>query len=422
MVKPTVLDEDEYTARLEAIIERDYFPHVRRDALKKALLEATAAGDAAAIVEIHQEMGRERLRRVGSRGGVIGTPSIGGSGTTASLATARGRGRGRGTENAASEATSWETETPVRESVREYGVEDEFAAGVGGRHDEKRRNTAYEEDRHLSVDGFLAKYTSEDNASFEDIMQRSEERRELKRRQLEVETAPLSKRLALEASTSMALVPRSSKASNGKERATIGHDSLFKVPTGVALSLKERAHMAIGAPKATTAKNTRFAIPPPLTADLSTRDGSTAKRYQRVHTPSMVPGVDMSPLMTWGEIASTPQRLADDSGNAVGKFTMKKASFREKKLRELTSKNASGSVTPTPRAQHRTPTPNGLSAAGKSLLRRVTPARRGTTPRDEDSQLRKSYSGTAAQRADATPRTKSRTGFAGTKGDLLRLD
>ena len=61
--KATVLDEDEYTARLEAIIERDYFPDLRSNRLKAALLEATRAGDAAAMAEIHGEMARERIAK-----------------------------------------------------------------------------------------------------------------------------------------------------------------------------------------------------------------------------------------------------------------------------------------------------------------------------------------------------------------------
>ena len=103
-----VLEEEEYAARLEAIIERDYFPDLRSNRLKAALLEATRRGDARAIAAVHREMNAERVRRVGSRGGVVGTPSIGGSGTTT-----------RGAE------ASWETETPQRRNDFEDGDEEE---------------------------------------------------------------------------------------------------------------------------------------------------------------------------------------------------------------------------------------------------------------------------------------------------------
>ena len=386
-----VLEEEEYAARLEAIIERDYFPDLRTNRLKAALLEATRRGDARAIAAVHREMNVERMRRVGSRGGVVGTPSIGGSGTTARDAEA-----------------SWETETPQRANDFEDDDEEEEFVDYEGRGIEgmRGRSTAYEEDRHLSVNGFLAKYTSEDNASFTEIVKQSEAKRALKKRHLEAVTAPPSRRAALIAalashpqpSSALALVEGAEVAesdpSAAKVVAVVGHDSLYTAPNGVALSLKERQRIVASEPKVTIAANTRFVAPKPRT-DGSEGKRAALKRYERVHTPSMTPGVEGSPIMTWGQIISTPLRLEDTEEElaGAGKFSMKGSSARERKLRELTARNASGSATPTPRTRRGAPTPNGLSKAGKSLLRRVTtPARRAaTTPRDSD--LRKSYSG-----------------------------
>jgi protein DGCR14 len=299
-----VLDEDEYTARLEAIIERDYFPDLRTNRLKATLLEATRRGDARAIAAAHREMHAERTRWMGSRGGVVGTPSIGGSGTTVGGAEA-----------------SWETETPRRrndfEDEEEYVNDDEEGVeGIRG------YSTAYEEDRHLSVNGFLAKYTSEDNASFSEIVQRSEAKRALKKRYVEAVTAPPSRRTALLAALTSNSQPSSTLAllqgaevaesdpSPTKPIAGVGHDSLYNAPDGVALSLKERQAMVVGICKAPIAANTRFVAPKPRTDG---REGkhSTLKQYERVHTPSLTPGVDGSPIMTWGRIVSTPLRLED---------------------------------------------------------------------------------------------------------------
>ena len=407
----TVLDEDEYTARLEAIIERDYFPDLRSNRLKAALLEATRAGDAAAMAEIHGEMARERIARVGSRGGVVGTPSIGGSGTTSA---------------AAGDDESWETETPRRRTRDEFDRDekyDEECDREGG-----GTSLAYDQDRHLSVDGFLAQYTSEDNAAFSEIVARTDARRELKKRHLEAITAPPSRRLALaaelKASDSSALVPHTSESdtSSGKALTTVGHDSIYNSPQGLALSVKERQQMVVGEPKETVAKNTRFV--PPKAPNLDGKGGKTpqTKQYERVHTPNFTPGVDASPLMTWGEIASTPLRLEDTASDpSAGKFTLKQSSVREKKLRELTSKNSRASATPTPRTRRGAPTPNGLSSAAKSLLRRVTPARRATTPRgDLDAALRKSYSGRTPKASSVRCSTAPKGEDGG--GGLLRLD
>lgn len=280
--------------------------------------------------------------------------------------------------------------------------------------------TAYEEDLQLSVDGFLARYTSEDNASFSDLIKQSEERRELKKRNMAAMTGPASRRLALGNNTTSGVLDLAKKSGNSrkdgvsdKAKAIVGHDDYFSAPSGLALSLKERGGL-IGKPRETIAKNTRFVAPAPRSATDKTQE---LKQYERVHTPSILPGINASPLMTWGEIASTPLRLDDannDDAAGVGRFSLKTASSREQKLRELTSKNSSASATPTPKTR-RVPTP-GLSAAAKSLLRRVTPSHRTATPKgDFDADLRKSYSGSTTQAKQAAKR-------AGSDGNLLRLD
>ena len=118
----------------------------------------------------------------------------------------------------------------------------------------------------MSVNGFLAKYTSEDNASFTEIVKQSEAKRALKKRHLEAVTAPPSRRAALIAA--LASHPQPSSRVGACRRAqrlpkvihpqqrwspSSGHDSLYTAPNGVALSLKERQRIVASEPKVTIA-------------------------------------------------------------------------------------------------------------------------------------------------------------------------
>jgi hypothetical protein len=85
----------------------------------------------------------------------------------------------------------------------------------------------------------------------------------------------------------------------------------------VAFSDREVAERAIGPPKAVVAKNTRLSMPnigvepPVLHNDAPSVPASGVRaRLERLGTPSFTPGRDgFSPLMTWGELGSTPLRL-----------------------------------------------------------------------------------------------------------------
>lgn len=266
-----------------------------------------------------------------------------------------------------------------------------------------------DQDRHLSLDQFLAQYTSEDNASFEDIMRRGEAKRALKRAQLDALSKPPSQRAeAIESAKNLseahALVLYEQKTSVASTK--VGHSNLFKIPDGLALSTKERQSKVSSEIKETISKNTRFAAPPPMYSGTTQSELTAPTAYERVHTPSTTHGDGVSSRMTGDRIAGTPTLPS----NADSKFQMKQTSFREKKLRELTSKYASGSTTPKLSGTKRGATPAGLSAAGQSLLRRVTPSRRATTP-NLDFQLRKTYSGTpqgqGKRGGSSTPRLPS---------------
>ena len=73
---PTVLDEDEYVSRLDAIITREYFPDVPK--LKDTLswLQATNSGDPNRVREAQRAIQR-RLARETGQGGPAGGASLG---------------------------------------------------------------------------------------------------------------------------------------------------------------------------------------------------------------------------------------------------------------------------------------------------------------------------------------------------------
>ena len=71
---PRVLDEDEWTARLDAIITRDYFPDVPALRNKLEWLEAANSGDPARVLEAQRHI--QRRLRDAARGAVLDTPSL----------------------------------------------------------------------------------------------------------------------------------------------------------------------------------------------------------------------------------------------------------------------------------------------------------------------------------------------------------
>ncbi len=100
----------------------------------------------------------------------------------------------------------------------------------------------------------------------------------------------------------------------------------------LALSVRERAALVQGPPKAIVHSATRFAAAHDGEAGVSEAADGAAQRkvaglgpsaqapvggranagYGAVNTPTFTPGVDASPIMTWGDIESTPMRLAEE--------------------------------------------------------------------------------------------------------------
>jgi hypothetical protein len=103
--------------------------------------------------------------------------------------------------------------------------------------------------------------------------------------------------------------------------------------------LRENAILQ-GAPKQIRAPNTRLHTTENDDKILEAEERAVrGEGYEPVATPSLVPGPDESPFMTWGELGATPLRL-DDEGEGGLKVTEvlergPRFSMPEKKSKDL---------------------------------------------------------------------------------------
>lgn len=137
----TILEEDEYTAAIEHIIERDFYPDIQPMKLQLAYIEARKKRDLNAMREIEAQFRAIKSPRVGSQArSAASTPSPWTPSSTPSRTpTAATVGR----SVAPSEALASSSTTPNIDK--------------------------------LTLDKFLHQYTSEDNASFSVLMEKEEE-------------------------------------------------------------------------------------------------------------------------------------------------------------------------------------------------------------------------------------------------------
>ncbi|KAG0129113.1 nuclear protein DGCR14 [Tuber indicum] len=141
---PVVLDEDRYTDALSEIIARDFFPGLLETKHQQEYLDALDSHD----TEWIREAGRKLTE-------VMTTPRIGRTRRGTSLATP--------TPRAFRELSA----TPTASSNPMAPSEDSGEKGV--------EKPVYE--KHLSLDAFQSKYTSEDNASFNDLLDKQNQKK-----------------------------------------------------------------------------------------------------------------------------------------------------------------------------------------------------------------------------------------------------
>ncbi|XP_076346064.1 ess-2 splicing factor homolog [Tachypleus tridentatus] len=300
----TILHEDKYTEELEKIIQRDFFPDLSKLRAQNEYLEALEKND---IVKL-----RELVAKYCPRTGV----SRPGTALSASF----------------NSPNTFETprETPSKEGWQSFSEKTDHIDTESANNPVKS-----EKEKHQSLDQFLSKYTSEDNASFEVIMEEASRRHQQRfpwlyqdetRENYKMESAlalPSIQQQAIENGRPSTLTTWEYKNRN----------SLMYIPDGAELTAEERLQQEKQQEVVYT--NTHFkqapfnertnqaAIAEAASLQAKTKEGKVGidgkelqpldspkvNGYSFVVTPSPAPGVTESPLMTWGEIEGTPFRL-----------------------------------------------------------------------------------------------------------------
>ncbi|EGD80435.1 Dgcr14 protein [Salpingoeca rosetta] len=473
--KKLVLEEDEYVSALEKIIQRDFFPDLPMLQAQADYLDALESNDL------------DRMREIKLR---FQTPAQRRSGTNA-VGTAAAASKTRAAKRRAQQAEPFNTPltTPQRtdpdaadaasdtahtSSSGAANLEDTPGPATrtrGGVKDAERRqqhrDAAQGEggrkgvDTSLSLNQFLNKYTSEDNASFEKIIEDTNERMAEQYRKYYGEVSAKSK-LALEQAQN------DKPLGLGYEIDTwryVPRNALMYGPQSQALTAADLIRMSDEQRTRINHHNTRFTRDPYAgrtgtvgtagtrtrstlgggaggvgggkhVVDLAARqlgqpgvDGDAGATpqvngYKLVATPSPMPGRDMDPLMTWGEIEGTPFRL--DAGSSVPAtpgpvFNIPPLKPREQVARDLADKaTRSKRKSKQQHQQQHTSSRHASAARGvtpttakaSERLRTMTPAaqrlaqtlwgRTGTTPARTSSSSSSSSSTLSSSRR-ATP-------------------
>ncbi|KAL1925580.1 uncharacterized protein VTP21DRAFT_463 [Calcarisporiella thermophila] len=385
--KPLVLDEDTYTDALSYIIERDFFPDLTKLKAQHEYLDAIESSDPERINRAHHQL--TEIARTGK------TPRLKTPAPTPKIL---------------SETPIQGFDTPCTPSFQES--EEEVS---------NETSNLDKLDLNMSLSAFQAKYTSEDNASFSELMEKAEaKRRERYKWMFDKETGQLLLEDKPKVSEDHLLTeaPKNAQIDTWKYKVK---NSLMYNPEGVG-SVLENSEIR-GDPKAILYRNTRLETNDNLTNTSSMLPPSMVNAAQGIRTPyplaapspdvagynlvSATPALSpsdlggMTPLMTWGTVEGSP--LLISGGETPGQqFKLPPQSRRDLIAAKL-SDRASKSI--RKRAQSRTPAPipstprtlpspslrvANLSSAAQNLLK-MTGRRPASPTAHTDRQLRASY-------------------------------
>ncbi|KAJ8346691.1 hypothetical protein SKAU_G00280920 [Synaphobranchus kaupii] len=293
--KRKILDEESYIESLEKIIQRDFFPDVTKLQAQKDYLDAEENGDLEKMREIAIKYGSSLSKSTPCTAMPYATPAT--------------------------------FETPEGHPGSPASMQGKLRARTG-----EEGNGEVEDEKPLPcLDKFLAKTTSEDNASFEQIMELAADKEKLRHAWLYQAETEYNQRhqeiLALPSSEQQALEVGRAGVETWEYKAK---NALMYYPEGV-----KDEEAVFKKPRDVLHKNTRFLGDPfskalnksqlqqaaalnaqfkqgkvgPDGKELTAHDSPKVNGYGFEGTPTPAPGLAESPLMTWGEIESTPFRL-----------------------------------------------------------------------------------------------------------------
>nr|XP_028566107.1 splicing factor ESS-2 homolog [Podarcis muralis] len=383
-----VLDEESYIQSLEKIIQRDFFPDVEKLRAQKDYLDAEESGDLEKMRQIAIKFGSS----LGRTSKDTPAPYV----TPATFETPE--------VHPGDPSTLSKPKLPVK-TTEEGETEEEES-----------------KDALPSLDSFLAKHTSEDNASFEQIMDVAEEKERARHSWLYDAEEEFAQRhqeqLALpSAEEQQALANGKAGVETWEYKAK---NSLMYYPPGVP-----EEESVFKKPREVVHRNTRFLKDPfsqalsksqlqqaaalnaqykqgkvgPDGKELIPQESPKVNGYGFVATPSPAPGVNDSPLMTWGEIESTPLRLEGSDTPYVDRtpgpaFKILEPGRRErlglKMANEAAAKNRAKKQEALRRVTENLAslTPKGLNPAMSPAMQRLV---NRTASKFTDKALRASY-------------------------------